>query len=214
MGLIGQAKRRVMKKSRAAKLAHFYSMFGPQDTVLDVGVSPERRSGPPARNYFLKTYRYSDANYTGLGVQDLSGMSSLFPGKSFVQYSGGRMPFSNNAFDWTFSNAVVEHVGEELDQLNFINELMRVGKRTFFTTPNKYFPVESHTNYICLHWNEQVFYKVCSVQKPWVHRKSLLLLSYSSLSDLMRRSNATTFRIFRNCTWGLTMTFTVIAKSG
>jgi ubiquinone/menaquinone biosynthesis C-methylase UbiE len=53
-------------------------------------------------------------------------MEVLFPGKRFVQYAGGRFPFSNKTFDWVFSNAVIEHVGDENAQLLFLNEMMRV----------------------------------------------------------------------------------------
>jgi len=38
---------------------------------------------------------------------------------------------------------VIEHVGDEDAQLLFLNEMMRVAKNVFFTTPNKYLPVES-----------------------------------------------------------------------
>jgi len=92
-------------------------------------------------NYFLKTFRYGSEHYTGLGIQDLSNMGNLYPGKTFVAYPGGRFPFEDNEFDWVFSNAVIEHVGDDADQVMFVNEMLRVARNVFFTTPNKYFPV-------------------------------------------------------------------------
>lgn len=65
-------------------------------TVLDVGVSSESKTGMSARNYFLKNFKYVSKYYTGLGVQDLSLMCNLFPGKHSVQYQGGRFQFEGN----------------------------------------------------------------------------------------------------------------------
>ena len=138
-------------------MGHFYSLFKEGESVLDVGVSPESKKALPARNYFLKNYRYNHGTYTGLGVRDLTGMENLFPGKRFVQYPGGKFPFSDKEFDWVFSNAVIEHVGDDCAQLLFLNEMMRVANNVFFTTPNKYFPIESHTNVFFLHWNDKLY---------------------------------------------------------
>ena len=161
------------------------------------------------RNYFLKSYRYDPETYIGLGVQDLTGMDELFPGKRFVQYPGGKFPFSDKAFDWVFSNAVVEHVGDDSAQILFINEMMRVAKNVFFTTPNKYFPIESHTNVIFLHWNNALFYNRCKKYYPWANRDSLYLLSFRRMRRLLETSNATSISLYKNRFVGIPMTFTV-----
>ncbi len=51
-----------------------------------------------------------------------------------------------------WSNAVLEHVGTRDDQLLFLREVRRVGRRVFLTTPNRHFPVEVHTRTPLLHW--------------------------------------------------------------
>ncbi|MBL8496341.1 methyltransferase domain-containing protein [Nitrosomonas sp. JL21] len=61
----------------------------------------------------MKNFKYDSMYYTGFGVQDLSQMNTLFPGKQFVQNPGGKFPFEDNQFDWIFSNAVIEHVGDK-----------------------------------------------------------------------------------------------------
>lgn len=213
MSVIGEAKNRVMAVSRQKKLDHFYTLCREGQTVLDVGVSAEHARALPGRNYFLKNYRFADDTYTGLGVQDLSGMQALFPGKRFVQYGGGTFPFADKAFDWTFSNAVVEHVGYEEDQLAFINELMRVSDNVFFTTPAKYFPVEAHTNVLLLHWNNPVFYSYCRTRHPWANQRSLFLLSLPRLERLMEASEATDYQIYKHRQLGWPMTYTVVCRN-
>jgi len=212
MSLIKNLKDKVMKKSREEKLSHFYSLYKEGMTVLDVGVSSESKAGLPARNYFLKNYRYDPKYYTGLGVQDLSQMSDLFPGKKFIQYPGGKFPFEDNEFDWVFSNAVIEHVGDDNAQLQFINEMLRVAKNVFFTTPNKYFPIEAHTNIFFLHWNNAIFYNWCKTHKTWVTKDNLYLLSGDRLEKLMKLSNAASFEIHKGRLFSMVMTYTVTCR--
>jgi hypothetical protein len=215
MSIVRALKFKASHISRERKMAHFYSLFKEGMKVLDVGVSSESepKRGAAVRNYFLKNFRYAPEYYTGLGVQDLSCMEELFPGKRFVQYSGGKFPFEDDAFDWVFSNAVIEHVGDEEAELFFLNEMLRVAKNVYFTTPNKYFPVESHTNVFFLHWNDNFFYEWCGKNTTW-RKENLYLFSHSRLVRLLRSSNASDYRITINRFLGLPMTFTVICTKG
>jgi hypothetical protein len=201
-----------MFASRERKLAHFYAHFREGMTVLDVGVTSELKAGFPARNHFLKTFRGEPGRYTGLGVDDLSEMEQLFPGKRFVSYPGGRFPFGDTEFDWVFSNAVIEHVGKQKEQLFFINEMLRVGRRVFFTTPNKFFPLDSHTNSLFLHWHYDLFMLWCRKYRKYVLEEGLYLLSSGMLDRLLRASNAARYTILRNRLAGLTMTFSVMCS--
>lgn len=51
---------------------------------------------------------------------------------------------SENAFDVTFSNSVIEHVGDFGDQMKMAREVQRVGRRHYVQTPNRRFPIEPH----------------------------------------------------------------------
>jgi hypothetical protein len=210
MSLVIDLKKKVMKVSRESKLDHFYSLFRENESVLDVGVDSEAEKSLSAVNYFLNNYRHAPNTYTGLGVKNLDGMEDLFPGKSFIQYPGGTFPFPDKKFDWVFSNAVIEHTGSDEEQLFFLNEMMRVAKNVFFTTPNKYFPVESHTNIFFMHWNDAIF-------NQWFNswgKQNLYLFSYSRLLKILESSNASFFSIQKNRFLGLTMTFSVVCHDG
>ena len=147
----------MMEISRSKKVEQFYSLMGVNETVLDVGVSPEGPDGSRHRNYFLKTFRMKPCQYTGLGIQDLTSTQERFPDFRFVRYGGGRFPFNDKQFDWVFSNAVIEHVGDENAQVAFVDEMLRVARSVYFTTPYKFFPVESHTNLLLVHWSDSMF---------------------------------------------------------
>jgi SAM-dependent methyltransferase len=211
MALLDNLKHRVMEVSRQKKLDQFYARYsgGP---VLDAGVSGiDRIAG---ENIFLHTFRGVPELYTGLGVEDLIGLEKSHPGKRLITYDGSIFPFRDDEFEWVFSNAVIEHVGDDNAQLLFLNEMLRVGKNVFFTTPNRFFPVESHTNTLFLHWIPgEIFYRWCACTSPYWTKENLRLFSYRKLTALLRKSNAVEYRIIHNTLLGLTMTFSVICKS-
>jgi hypothetical protein len=204
------AKTAIATFSRKRKVEHFYEYFGQGMTVLDVGVSSASTGRAPTANYFLNHFRYEPKYYTGLGIQDMAELRRLHPGKAFVRYSGGRFPFDDSQFDWAFSNAVIEHVGDHDAQLFFLNEMLRVARRVFFTTPNKYFPIEAHTDTVLLHWNDRLFYWWCKKRSKFFCKENLRLFSARSLRRLVGRSEASGYRLYRNRLLGLTMTFTVV----
>lgn len=52
--------------------------------------------------------------------------------------------FEDGSFDVVFSNSVIEHVGDFGDQRRMAGEILRLGKRFFLQTPNRYFVIEPH----------------------------------------------------------------------
>ncbi len=63
------------------------------------------------------------------------------------------LPFPDHAFDLVLSNAVIEHVGGEGEQRRFVAEHVRAGRIWVITTPNRWFPIESHTRAVFRHWS-------------------------------------------------------------
>jgi len=52
--------------------------------------------------------------------------------------------FRDGEFEVVYSNSVIEHLFTLESQRKMANEILRVGKRYFIQTPNRYFPIEPH----------------------------------------------------------------------
>ena len=211
MSIFQKVKQSVIQRSRSKKLDHFYSLCGTQSSVLDVGVSYNEHND--SVNLFLRIFRLNSNLYTGLAVQPMDDIRKKYLEKKFVEYPGGIFPFAENEFEWVFSNAVIEHVGDREDQLVFLNEMLRVGKNIFFTTPNKWFPIESHTNVFFRHWFDESFYKWCKLNQPFWSADNLLLLGKAELNEILEESNAECYQIQIYRTLGWPMTFTVVCST-
>jgi hypothetical protein len=120
------------------------------ETLLDVGVTSDQTY--QASNYVEAWYPHKD-KITAVGVDDASFLEQRYPGVTYRQADGRKLPFAANSFDVVHSSAVLEHVGNFDSQRRFIEELARVAKRVVFvTTPNRWFPIEFHTVLPLVHW--------------------------------------------------------------
>ena len=119
-----------------------------QSSIIDVGVTCDRRADS---NFFEKVYAHPE-KITAVGLEDASFLEQDFPGLKYVKADALNLPFADKQFDIGVSWAVIEHVGSRERQARFLNELLRVSKRVFITTPNRWYPIEFHTVMPFLHW--------------------------------------------------------------
>ena len=71
---------------------------------------------------------------------------------------------------------MIEHVGGEERQRAFVSEALRVARRVFVTTPNRWFPLEVHTRLPLVHWlPERAAHRAYDlVGKSWAKENHLL----------------------------------------
>jgi SAM-dependent methyltransferase len=143
-------------RSRRRKLELFLEELRPtsETTVLDVGVDElpfGEGDGCTTLNFFEEHYPWPE-RITALGLYEGTGFRARYPQIRYVQGDACALPFADGEFDVVFSNAVVEHVGEREQQRRLVSEALRVGRRVFITTPNRWFPVEVHTKLPLVHW--------------------------------------------------------------
>ena len=146
-------------RSRRRKLALFLEVMGPTraTTVLDVGVDEVSlgdaggQSGCTTHNLLEERYPWPE-RLTALGLHDGARFRERYPQIAYVQGDACALPFADGVFDVVHSNAVIEHVGGRERQEAFVREAVRVGRRVFVTTPNRWFPIEVHTRLPLVHW--------------------------------------------------------------
>ena len=129
-----------------------------------------------------------------------------------VIYEGNQYPFRDKRFDIGWSNAVIEHVGNENSQLLFLLEISRTCQRIYLTTPNRYFPIELHTRIPFLHWlPKNLFdYIIGFTPKKWAKGDYMHLLSIKQIKNLLKDAGITDYTIHRNKLFGFTMDFSII----
>ncbi len=202
---------RISAWNRRRKWKLFLEKMKPTATmsVLDVGFNAEEYS--ETDNFLEKNYPYP-ARITALGIDRATEFKKRYPQVSVVEYPGGQFPFPTQSFDVVWSNAVIEHVGDHKKQLIFLQELHRVGKHGFITTPNRHFPIEVHTRTPFLHWlPKSVFYKYLRlVGKAWATENYMNLLSEKDLCTLLAEADIQEYRIIKNKLCGFTLDFVVI----
>ena len=142
---------RISAFNRARKFNYFLERIKPlpTDSILDVGFNDVEYSD--VDNYLEKHYPYQ-SRITALEIGGNEHFSKRYSEVKVVLYDGKIFPFEDKSFDIGWSNAVIEHVCNQDAQLLFIKELFRTCKQVYFTTPNRYFPVELHTRIPLLHW--------------------------------------------------------------
>ena len=122
----------------------------PEHTVLDVGVTSDQIYS--VSNYFEALYPFK-TKITACGLGDASFLKAMYPGLTYVQANATNLPFEDGAFDFVHSSAVLEHVGSFENQVHMIKECLRVARRGIcLTTPNRWFPIEFHTQLPLVHW--------------------------------------------------------------
>jgi len=143
---------RVAARARRRMFDHFLqaTAIRPDETLLDVGATSDETY--EASNYLEAWYPYKH-NITAAGIDDAAFLEQRYPGVTFRRVDGGALPFDDGSFDVVHSSAVLEHAGSAEKQRRFLADLARVARRAVFvTTPNRWFPIEVHTQFPLLHW--------------------------------------------------------------
>jgi len=167
------------------------------DKILDVGVSSSELLKDS--NMFEKLYPYPK-NLTLATIENPKDLKKLYPKTRVKKIIPQKpLPFKNNQFDIVVSWATLEHVGGHKDQFFFLQELNRVGKKVFLTTPYRACPYEPHSGIWFLHWLPlKMFRKFCKLTDKnfWVDEKNLNPLYIRDIKK-MSLGNDTKIKIYK-----------------
>jgi len=186
---------RFSRISRRRKLELFFDSMKPTETekVLDVGgeiqLSSEHDSYQLIDNYPWK----SNLSVINISSQHIQNIQKKYPESDAKVADACNLPWSDNYFDIVYSNAVIEHVGNFDKQKQMAFEIMRVGRKWFVSTPNRWYPFEFHMRLPFVTWLPfQGYLKVGSiicynhVKKKYVFglkQESLRLMTANELGE-------------------------------
>ena len=139
--------------SRQRKLELFNKIMKPdgQMNVLDVGaeINPSGSRGLQMIDFYLWKENITAVN---LNPQHIESIKQHYPEINAIVADACKLPWPDKHFDIVYSNAVIEHLGDFEKQKEMAAEIMRVGKRWFVTTPNRWYPFEFHLRLPFVTW--------------------------------------------------------------
>lgn len=122
------------RRTKAKKIISILEKFKDlkNSTVLDIGVG-----------YGIITSELANhcKAVTGVDIIDVRKSTSKY---QFKKVDGTILPFENNSFDIVVSNQILEHVKNQKEHIYEINRVLKEGGICYFTTPNKFWVIESH----------------------------------------------------------------------
>lgn len=141
--------------SRKHKLELFYKVMKPtvQTKILDVGAEINPNSDSNRGLQFIDSYRWKNKlTAINTSAKHIELIKQHYPEVEVVVGDALALPWPDKHFDIVYSNAVIEHVGDFAKQKQMATEIMRVSKRWFVTTPNRWYPFEFHLRLPIVTW--------------------------------------------------------------
>lgn len=139
--------------SRKRKLELFERVMKPtaQTKVLDVGaeINPNGDRGLQ----LIDSYPWKSKVFAiNTSAEHIKLIKKHYPEIEAIVGDALDLPWPDKYFDAVYCNAVIEHLGDFKNQKKMAAEIMRVGKRWFVTTPNRWFPFEFHLRLPFVTW--------------------------------------------------------------
>jgi hypothetical protein len=101
--------------------------------------------------------------------------------------------------DLVLSNATIEHVGSSTNQLQMISNIIKLTKKNFvLITPNRYHPIDFHTQIPLIHWlPKKIHRKILSLigLKFYSKEENLNLLSTTDLINLLNNFDTIQYEV-------------------
>jgi hypothetical protein len=136
------------RNRKAVEIVEWLRFHLVKDVLLVGTVGDEHAGNPEMVNAGIIEKRIAETFGIKMGI-NIYLAKTTYP---FMIANACDMPFEDDWVDFALANAIIEHVGDQVDQLQMVQEMTRVARAWVITTPNKWFPIESHTSVVFLHW--------------------------------------------------------------
>ena len=193
---------------RSIRMRRFFELIGSINSevnILDLGGQPQ------IWDFVPQPLNITIINLPGIAVQHHQTIHNI----KYVEGDACRLDgFKDNEFEITFSNSVIEHVGDDHRVRQFASEAKRVGKKVWIQTPSKYFPLEPHTGmlfwwYYPSSFKEVIFKRWQKILPAWTESmRETRFITKDQLVGLFPECHVATERFL-----GLSKSYIVYSKS-
>lgn len=178
-----QASIRVRRQIYDWFIAQIGSVSG--KTILDHGSTPDTLRIDS--NCFIRWLLEDGAKVYATSPEDITGLTRVFPELAIVPYPPDSQLLPT--IDYAISSAVIEHVGSEDRQVEYVQSLLNLARGVLLTTPNRGHWLDFHTKLPLFHWlprsRHQQILNVLGM-KFWAKEENLRLLSQSDIAAIVR----------------------------
>lgn len=158
---------------------------------LDHGSTPDTLRQDS--NCFIRWLIEDGAKVYATSPEDITFLENVFPITVVTSFPPSKSSFGK--LDCIISSAVIEHVGSEESQIEYLTSLLQLHPKILLTTPNRYHWLEFHTKLPFLHWLPRDWHRVLLAfvrMKFWASEKNLSLLSKQDLLRVIETSSQMT----------------------
>jgi hypothetical protein len=204
-------KEKVSTKNRKRKFELALSFIKKNDSIIDIGVDTSLGG---TTNYFEKWFMLPN-KLTCFGVKsDFSKFRKEYPKFELIEFDGEHYPVFEKKFDFAFSNAVIEHIGNFTKQVKWLSEIKKITKLLFITTPNRWLPFETHSMTFFFHWFpdkiRNYFYR--KIGKEHYAKNYMWLLGERDFKKIIKNAGFEIVSFHKNKFMCLTIDFVAICK--
>ena len=207
--------KKIILDAREKFFNHFKNSteYNDNHSLLDIGTTPSLDN---EQNIILEKTK-NNKNITCLSDQDCSILEKKYPNiKNFIVGDGTNTNFKDMSFDIVHSNATLEHVGSYNNQIAFVKEAWRVSKKhVFIQTPNRFYPIDFHTNLPLIHWlPKKIHRKILKFigLNFYSTEENLNLLSESNLINICKKLNIKNIKIIKHKLLFMTSNLILVIK--
>jgi len=175
-------------------------------TVLDVGATPDTQRADS--NCMIPWLLAKGARVTLYSPENIDLLKPIFPAVEIMKTPEWEKLKSAEKFDWIISSAVIEHVGNQENQIRFLSDLADRARGLFVTTPARFHWMEFHTKIPFLHWLPKKMHRwILRLlgKNEWAKEDHLNLLSKGELTLVARRALSSKFSAHLHSAWFLGM---------
>ena len=184
------------KRKEMADVINKYYEAEDLKNALDIGTTNDRKHSHS--NYLIRSLK-NIKEFKSISDQEINSTFFIKSLTKSILENFSNEEINQYSSDLVFSNATIEHVGSTTNQLKMISNIIKFTKKNFvLTAPNRYHPIDFHTQIPLIHWlPKKIHRKILSLigLKFYSKEENLNLLSKTDLINLLNNFDTIQYEI-------------------